>query len=154
MKEQTSSQSPKEHLQRIVCDHLERMRGLGLEPNRGVSFDPDTPVGAPPDLRGWLIVDPRTRHERWLLFDDGDVWHEISVSGSYEAAPQDGRSAYEWLWRPTGELVSMLGYSFQNAKLGGSGFLSDEDRFASRPYVVGDRRQSPRPPAGLESRTH
>jgi hypothetical protein len=152
--EARSQRSPKEHLQRIVTDHLGRMRDLGFEPNRGVAFDPDTAAGAPPDLCGWLIVDPRSQHERWLLFEDGDVWHEVSVSGSYEGGPQEGRSAYEWLWRPTGELVSMLGYSYQNAKLGGSGFLSDEERFSSRPYVVGDRRRTPRRPAEPKRRTH
>ena len=154
MKRHASSQSPKEELQRIVCDHLDRMCGLGLEPNRGVSFDFDTPSGAPPDLHGWLIVDPHTQHERWLLFDDGDVWHEINDDCPSDASPQTCRTTYEWLWRPTGELVSMLGHSFHNARLGGSGFLSDEERFASRPYVVGDRRQSPRQPASPERRTH
>ena len=153
MMEQTSPQSPKEELQRIVCDYLDRMRALGLEPNRGVAFDPETSAGAAPDLSGWLIVDPRTEHERWLLFDDGDVWHEVSVGGSCETESENGRSAYEWLWRPTGELVSLLGHSYANARLGGSGFLTDEERFASRPYVVGDRRYNARSAASPERRT-
>lgn len=150
MERATRTTSPRVALRRDVVGYLTQLRALGLTPNRGVAFCPDPACDVAPACRGWLLVDPRTHGERWLLLDDGDVWHEREGVGDDRLGQRE--PTYEWLARPTEALERLLTHSLFNARLGGSGFLTDEERFARRPYVVGDRRTAAASPPGEERR--
>jgi hypothetical protein len=142
--------APRIALRRDVVAYLMKMRALGLAPNRGVAFCPEPGCAPSPVQRGWLLVDPRTHGERWLLLDDGDVWHE--TEGDDDTGLPHREPTYEWLRRPSATLERLLTHSLFNARLGGSGFLTDEERFSRRPYVVGDRRTAVAPHDGEERR--
>jgi hypothetical protein len=147
----TEQDLPRMTLRRNVTAYLAKMRGMGLSANRSLTFCGDAECDDVPQTRGWMLVDPRTAYEHWLLLDDGDVWHEIEppsrVGPHLPAAP-----TYEWLDRPHRILQQLMSHSLFSARLGGTGFLADEERFARRPYVVGDRRLSVTTHPGPERR--
>jgi hypothetical protein len=150
MEQLDRSDDPRTALRSCVLDYLGKMRALGLLPNRGVAFCQDPRCEGSPDAYAWLLVDPRTPGERWVLLDDGGVWHEAEGGPSVELP--HSTPVYEWLDRPSLTLERLLGHSLFNARLGGSGFLSNEERFARRPYVIGDRRSNRGPHPGAERR--
>lgn len=140
---------PRGHLRRIVLDYLKKMRVAGRAANRSVEFV-DAVQGEGPDAVGWLLRDPRVQNveHRYLLMEDGDVWHECIGAAGAEAAAADK----EWLGQPTDDLATLLPKSLMDAQMGGTGFLVDEERTAGGPLAVGDRRESQHPFQGLDRR--
>lgn len=140
---------PRGHLRRIVLDYLKKMRVLGRAPNRSVTFS-DEVKGAGPDSMGWLLQDPRVQNvqHRYLLMEDGDVWHESIGAAGTEPAADDK----QWLGQPTDDLASLLPKSLLDAQMAGTGYLIDEESGAGGPLLVGDRREGQTPFQGLERR--
>jgi len=140
---------PRGHLRRIVLDYLKKMRVQGRRANRRVKFV-DVVQGEGPDTMGWLLRDPRVENvqHRYLLMEDGDVWHEsIGRAGEAPAAADK-----QWLGQPTDDLASLLPRSLMDAQMGGTGFLIDEESEAGGPLLVGDRREGQTPFQGLDRR--
>lgn len=139
---------PRGHLRKIVLDYLKKMRVLGRAANRSVKFV-DAVQGEGPDTVGWLIHDPRVQNveHRYVLIEDGDVWHESIGAAGTEPAAADK----QWLGQPTDDLATLLPKSLLDAQMGGSGFLIDEES-AGRPLLVGDRREGQQPFQGLDRR--
>ncbi len=139
---------PRGHVRRIVLDYLKKMRVLGRAANRSVQFT-DAVQGEEPDAVGWLLGDPRVRNvqHRYLLMEDGDVWHECIAADCSEAASGDKA----WLGQPTDDLATLLPKSLLDAQMGGSGYMMDEESSAG-PLLVGDRREEQHPFQGLDRR--
>jgi hypothetical protein len=140
---------PRGHLRKIVLDYLKKMRVLGRAANRSVKFT-DAVQGEGPDTVGWLLQDPRVQNVqfRYLLMEDGDVWHESIGSAGVEATAADK----QWLGQPTDDLASLLPKSLLDAQMGGAGFMIDEESNAGGPLLVGDRREGQQPFQGLDRR--
>ena len=140
---------PRGHLRRIVLDYLKKMRVLGRAANRSVAFVDET-RGEGPDTVGWLLQDPRVQNVqlRYVLMEDGDVWHESIGAAGQEPAAADKL----WLGQPTDDLASLLPKSLMDAQMGGTGFLIDEESAAGGPLMVGDRREGQQPFQGLDRR--
>jgi len=140
---------PRGHLRRIVLDYLKKMRVLGRAANRNVRFV-DAAQGEGADTVGWLLHDPRVQNvdHRYLLMEDGDVWHEcIGAAGETPSAEDK-----QWLGQPTDDLATLLPKSLLDAQMGGSGYLVDEDSVAEGPLLTGDRREGQQPFQGLDRR--
>jgi hypothetical protein len=140
---------PRGHLRRIVLDYLKKMRVAGCAANRSVKFM-DEIQGEGPDASGWLLRDPRVQNveHRYLLMEDGDVWHECLGAAGAEATAADK----QWLGQPTDDLATLLPKSLMDAQMGGSGYLIDEESTAGGPLLVGDRREGQQPFQGLDRR--
>jgi hypothetical protein len=140
---------PRGHLRKIVLDYLKKMRVLGRRANRSIKFM-DAVEGEGPDGAGWLLVDPRVENvqHRYLLMDDGDVWHECIG----EACETPVATDKQWLGQPTDDLATLLPKSLLDAQMGGTGFMLDEESAAEGPLLVGDRREGQKPFQGLERR--
>jgi len=140
---------PRGHLRRIVLDYLKKMRVLGRAANRSITFV-DAAQATGPDTVGWLLQDPRVQNVqlRYVLMEDGDVWHE-SIGGTGEAPAATDK---QWLGQPTDDLASLLPKSLMDAQMGGSGFLIDEESAGGGPLLVGDRREGQQPFQGLDRR--
>ena len=154
MSDRQPADSPREAVHEIVNEYIRALRGLGLAPNRGVTFRGDCPPGGPPDLMGWMFDDHHAdgAWHRWLLLEDGDVWHEathIAAGSGAGVIPE-----YEWLQHPTEALDRLLRRSLASARLGGRAGMSDDERSASRPFLVGDRRRGPEAYGGSDRRRH
>ena len=140
---------PRGHLRRIVLDYLKKMRVLGRAANRSVKFT-DAAQSEGPDTAGWLLRDPRVQNvqHRYVLMEDGDVWHEsIGATGEEPAAADK-----QWLGQPTDDLASLLPKSLMDAQMGGTGCLIDEESAGAGPLLVGDRREGQQPFQGLDRR--
>jgi hypothetical protein len=142
---------PRGKLRQIVLEYEKKMRVIGLGPNREVTFCDCVP-GQPCDTIGWLLDDPRVEnvHQRYVLLQDGDVWHESLGRPGNGAAPTS--SDRQWLGEPTDDLATLLPKSLFDAQRGGSGFLSDEGGRTDAPLVVGDRRDRQQPFQGADRR--
>ena len=140
---------PRGHLRRIVLDYLKKMRVVGRAANRSIKFV-DAAQGAEPDSAGWLLQDPRVENvqHRYLLMEDGDVWHEC-IGAACAAPVADDK---QWLGQPTDDLASLLPKSLLDAQMGGPGFMIDEESSGDGPLLVGDRREGQRPFQGLDRR--
>lgn len=139
---------PRGQLRKIVLDYLKKMRVLGRAANRSVRFV-DAAQGEGPDTVGWLIRDPRVQNVqlRYVLMEDGDVWHESIGAAGAEPAAADK----QWLGQPTDDLATLLPKSLLDAQMGGSGFMIDEES-GGDPLLVGDRREGQQPFQGLDRR--
>ena len=140
---------PRGHLRRIVLDYLKKMRVIGRAPNRSIRFT-DAAQGTGPDGAGWLLQDPRVQNVqlRYLLMEDGDVWHEAIGAAGTEPTAADKL----WLGQPTDDLASLLPKSLLDAQMGGTGFMIDEESASDGPLPVGDRREGQKPFQGLDRR--
>ena len=140
---------PRGHLRRIVLDYIKKMRVAGRAANRSVKFV-DATQGEGPDAVGWLLRDPRVQNvqHRYLLMEDGDVWHECFAPAGAEATATDK----EWLGQPTDDLATLLPKSLMDAQMGGTGYLLDEESSAPGPLLVGDRREAQHPFQGVDRR--
>jgi len=130
---------PRGHLRRIVLDYIKKMHVAGRAANRSVKFV-DATQGEGPDAVGWLLRDPRVQNvqHRYLLMEDGDVWHECLAPAGAEATATDK----EWL----------LPKSLMDTQMGGTGYLLDEESSAPGPLLVGDRREAQHPFQGVDRR--
>lgn len=139
---------PRGHLRKIVLDYQKKMRVLGRSANRSVKFV-DAVQGEGADTMGWLLQDPRVQNvqHRYLLMEDGDVWHECIAADGAEPAATDK----QWLGQPTDDLATLLPKSLMDAQMGGSGFMVDEET-GNEPLLVGDRREGQHPFQGLDRR--
>lgn len=140
---------PRGHVRRIVLDYLKKLRVLGRAPNRSIAFT-DAVQGAGPDTMGWLLQDPRVQNvqHRYVLMEDGDVWHESIGAAGAEPAVDDK----QWLGQPTDDLASLLPKSLLDAQMAGTGYLIDEESGADGPLLVGNRREGQTPFQGLDRR--
>jgi hypothetical protein len=140
---------PRGKLRKIVLEYLKKMRIMGKGPNRSVKFLDET-LGEGPDVVAWLLEDPRVENvrHRYVLLEDGDVWHEALGAPGETATATDK----DWLGQPTDDLATLLPKSLLDAQMGGSGFLLDEESQADGPLLVGDRREQQQPFQGLDRR--
>ena len=134
---------PRGKLREVVTRYLSNMRVAGRRPNRGVAFD--AAAGAP-HTSGWLLDDrrPRDGGDRYLLLEDGDVWHAVdSPAGRMGGLDQPGASPEldaavdRWLAEPSDDLVTLLARSLSDARMGGCGWLADGEPSVE---IVTDRR--------------
>ena len=137
---------PRGKLREIVTKYVSSMRVAGHAPNRGVVFGEDGGAAAAPQTHGWLVNDhrPGVAGERYLLFDDGDVWR----AKKGQASPALDAAVDAWLAEPSDDLITLLARSLGDARLGGSGWLEDGDGVEH----VDDRRQTQRPHDNQERR--
>lgn len=142
---------PRGKLRQIVLEYQRKMRVMGFVPNREITFCDCVP-GRPGESVGWLLDDPRVEnvHQRYVLLQDGDVWHE-SLGGSANGGPPSSGDK-QWLGEPTDDLTTLLPKSLMDAQRGGGGFLSDEGERADAPLVVADRRDRQEPFDGANRR--
>ncbi len=134
---------PRQKLREIVQKYLQQLAILRRDTNCDVSFTQDGSPGEP-TARGWLLATtaPDGSPTRYLLMRDGDVWRE--------APPPAGQEPPTWLGEPDDDIVSLLAKSLANARLGGQGFLVEEDQSA---IVAADRRTGQLTFQGPERRT-
>jgi hypothetical protein len=137
---------PRKKLHEIVSRYLAQMHTMGRAPNCGVFFS--QLALARPDMQGWLLVPGETADapDRYVLLEDGDVWHDV-------ARPGDGHDAERgWLDAPTDDLAVLLAQSLKSARTGGDGLLATGESVASE-VVVEDRRRTMQSFAGREKRS-
>ena len=134
---------PRQKLREIVQKYLQQLAMLRRDTNCDVSFAQDGEGSEAPTARGWLLEAPGGGvAERYLLMRDGDVWRE--------APPPLNQEPPTWLGEPDDDICTLLAKSLANARLGGTGFLADEDHGA---VVVADRRSGQMTFQGPERRT-
>lgn len=128
---------PRAKLRTVAAKWVAAMRVAGHMPNRDIVFDGDSTTAASSHLHGFLVDDrrPQTSGERYLVLEDGDVLR----------APEE-----TWLAEPSDEMVTLLAKALADARLGGSGWLADDDGELAR---VPDRRGERRPHEGPERRS-
>lgn len=151
---------PRAKLREVVTRYVSSMRVSGRRPNRGVVFDPNAEA---PQTSGWLLNDhrPRENGDRYLLLEDGDVWHckaapRGQVGGADQpdaehsgASPALDAAVARWLAGPNDDLVTLLARSLADARMGGSGWLVDGEEAVE---VVEDRRNGGSDHGGPERR--
>jgi hypothetical protein len=151
-----------QHLARLIDAFLTTMRSLGHGPNRTVVFG----IGGhqandTPPVAGWLLDDPHPSGDcaRWLLLEDGHVWHEVVWFA--ETSDYSNNVEYRWIDRPVPHLVKVLADAVDDARRGGNGFLlgkggdyhvRDRRRQNDPTHVPERRRSSPGPAAGDRTR--
>jgi hypothetical protein len=136
---------PRKKLHEIVGRYLAQMHTMGRAPNCGVFFSRLSL--ARPDMNGWLLVPekPADAAVRYVLLEDGDVWHD-------GAQPGDGHDAERgWLDAPSDDLAVLLAGSLKSARMGGDGFLAGGEAVPSE-VVVEDRRRTMQAFTGREKR--
>ena len=108
------------------------MRVAGRAPNRGVVFATPPPARRTPAAGCSTIADRRTAGDRYLLLEDGDVWHAVDYPagrmGGLDqpgASPELDAAVDRWLAEPNDDLVTLLARSRSDARMGGSGWLAD-----------------------------
>ena len=138
---------PRGKLREIVAKYVSSMRVAGQAPNRGVVFGEDGAADGPPQTEGWLVDDrrPGAMGERYLLLEDGDVWHAAPGAGP---SPAFDVAVSAWLAEPSDDLVTLLARSLSDARMGGRGWLDEGDGVERVP----DRRQVRDPHQGPERR--
>jgi len=138
-----------DELSTTVVSFLDSLRDLGQRPNRTVVFKGATaPDAAGGTCGGWLLDDTlfSDRSTRWLLLDDGNVWHETLYETEEESYPE-----CTWVdWRSE-RLSEVLKRTLADVRRGGRGGLAQgdgQDQFFVRdrrrrhgPRAEGDRRR-------------
>jgi hypothetical protein len=138
-----------DELATVVVSFISRLRDLGCQPNRTVVFGDAAPLKEEPGVcRGWLLDDTlfRDRSARWLLLDDGHVWHETLYETEEESFPE-----CTWVeWRSE-RLTELLTLTLTDVQRGGRGGLAQGDghdqfrvhdrRHRHDPQVESDRRR-------------
>ena len=129
---------PRGKLREVAAKCASAMRVTGHAPNRGIVFDGDSSTATAPHVHGFLVDDrrPHVSGERYLVLEDGDVLR----------APEE-----TWLAEPSDELVTLFAKALADARLGGSGWLTDGGDALER---VPDRRGKRYPHQGPERRSH
>jgi hypothetical protein len=142
---------PRAKLREIVTKHMTVLQTLGLTPNCDVAFVGADGAVSPAHIRAWLLKDPQAPagSRRYVLLSDGDVWREVEAPADAAGVPSGERV---WLNGPDDDLVLLLSRSQSNARLGGQGFLEDEESVLLDAHVVADRREEQRPHEGPERR--
>jgi hypothetical protein len=147
---------PRGKLREIVVKYLTHMRVTGHQPNRGVAFDDQAAAAGQPQARGWLVADRRPAAkdgDRYLLLNDGDVWHAVRGGQERTSATLEARHAAgaeeacasaaldeavtRWLTGPSDDLITLLAKSLADARIGGGGWLEDGEESVE---LVADRR--------------
>lgn len=131
---------PRGKLREVAAKWTANMRVAGRAPNRGVVFGDEPAQAVGPQAHGWLVDDrrPGAGGDRYLVLDDGDVWH--APAGG--ASPALDAAVAAWLTEPSDDLVMLLARALNDARMGGSGWLGADEGLER----VGDRR--------LERQTH
>jgi len=130
----------REQLRHTVLGFIAAMRRLGRRPNRTVAFGFDAlPQEVTGTIPGWLLDDPHPSGDcgRWLLLEDGSVWHEVVWFS--QNSDSGGNVEYRWIERPLPHLLKVLHDALRDAQRGGRGFLLGDDGR----YHVRDRRLAP-----------
>jgi len=143
---------PRAKLREITTKHITVLRTLGLTPNCTVAFVGADGTGGACQAGAWLLKDPQSPAggRRYILLSDGDVWREVEAPASAPGEPSGERV---WLSGPDDDLVILLSRAQTNARLGGSGFLEDEECVLLDAHVVADRREEQQPHQGPERRS-
>lgn len=123
----------------VVVSFIDRLRDLGHQPNRTVVFKGvTTPEVEPGTCGGWLLEDTLfgDRSSRWLLLDDGHVWHEAIYETDEASYPE-----CTWVdWRSE-RLTLLLKSTLADVRRGGRGGLAPGD--GRDQFLVHDRRRDP-----------
>jgi hypothetical protein len=137
---------PRGKLREVTTKWTANMRVAGHAPNRGVVFGDQPAPPAEPQAHGWLVGDRRSGAAggRYLIMDDGDVWHAESDGASTAL----GEAVAAWLIEPNDDLVMLLARALGDARMGGSGWLEVTDGVE----LVPDRRRERRQHEGPERR--
>jgi hypothetical protein len=137
---------PRGKLREVAAKWTASMRVAGHAPNRGVVFG-DEPARREPQARGWLVDDrrPGAAGDRYLIMEDGDVWH---ARAGEAGSPALSAAVAAWLEEPNDDLVMLLARSLGDARLGGSGWPEADDDIE----CVADRRRERRGHEGPERR--
>jgi hypothetical protein len=116
---------PRGKLREVTSRWVAAMRVAGCTPNRGVVFGDEGDANAP-QAYGYLVDDrrPEAQGQRYLVLQDGDV-----------LCPPE-----TWLGEPNDQLVTLLPKALADARLGGSGWLIQEDGGEHSLECVPDRR--------------
>jgi len=120
-----------------VVSFIDRLRDLGQQPNRTVVFkrpaEADVETGS---CQGWLLDDTlfRDRPTRWLLLDDGNVWHETLYETEVESYPE-----CTWVDWHSARLTEVLTMTLEDIRRGGRGGLAQGDGHDQ--FYVHDRRR-------------
>lgn len=137
-----------DELTTVVVSFIDRLRDLGFEPNRTVVFKAAAASAAEPGTcGGWLVDDTLfgDRSSRWLLLDDGNVWHEALYETAEESYPE-----CTWVdWRSE-HLTTVLALTLAEVQRGGRGGLAPGD--GSDRFHVHDRRRRHDPQLESERR--
>jgi hypothetical protein len=143
---------PKEKLREVVVKWVTSMHSLGHHANRRVAFGGEEGSVGPPAAVAWLLDSSEVlgRHDRYLLFEDGEVWHELVIGPPI--SPEHKVEAREWLGGPDDVLITLLGHSLARVQYGDPHYRLCDDASAG-PLVVPDRRRRRRIHAGPERRS-
>jgi hypothetical protein len=122
------------------------MRVAGRAPNRAVVFGDQPGQAVESQAHGWLVDDrrPGAAGDRYLVMEDGDVWHARHDG----ASPALDTAVAAWLTEPSDDLVMLLARALSDARMGGTGWLEAADGVEQ----VEDRRREGGRPAGPERR--
>jgi hypothetical protein len=120
-----------------VLSFIDCLRDLGRRHNRTVVF-----MGAAPTddgagtCGGWLLDDTlfQDRTTRWLLLDDGNVWHETLYETAEESYPE-----CTWVDWHSERLSEVLKLTLEDVRRGGRGGLAEGD--GQDQFFVHDRRR-------------
>jgi hypothetical protein len=131
-----------------VVSFIDHLRELGFRPNRTVVFKAAAATGVEPGTcDGWLLEDTlfSDRSSRWLLLDDGNVWHEAVYETAEESYPE-----CTWVdWRSE-HLATVLTLTLTEVRRGRRGGLAQGD--GSDRFHVLDRRRRREPGFEAERR--
>ena len=132
----------------VVVSFIDRLRDLGQRPNRTVVFMGATATEVEAGTCvGWLLDDTLfgDRPTRWLLLDDGNVWHETLYETEVESYPE-----CTWVdWSST-RLTEVLTLTLADVQRGGRGGLAQGDGHDQ--FYVRDRRRRHGPQAERDRR--
>ena len=143
---------PRAKLREITTKHITVLRTLGLTPNCTVAFVGADGTGGACQTGAWLLKDPQSPAggRRYILLSDGDVWREVEAPASAPGSPVVSASGSAG---PTTTSSPCSSRAQTNARLGGSGFLEDEECVLLDAHVVADRREEQQPHQGPERRS-